>query len=149
MFKLRYIIALAISVILISSGCKKTQEKIVSNFLEQYFEDNILNRDYIVNYAKDQGTDISSQFEGYTFKLYKNTYYDGPMTATKDGVTITGTWSCNSDYGKLTISLTQPNPPTEFTFLNREWRFTQKAIPIMKLAPWGSTADTELDMERL
>jgi hypothetical protein len=148
-YRLRYIIAILVSLILITTGCKKAQEAYVANVFEQYFEQNILNRDFIVNFASDQGNDITTQFNGYIFRLSKNTYYDGPMTATKDGVTTTGTWSSNSDYGKLIINLNQPSTPTEFNFINREWRFTEKALPIMKLAPWGSTAAIELHMERL
>ncbi len=136
---------------IIESGCKKAappQQEVTVNILEQYFDQNILNKDFIVNYAKDQGNDITSQYSGWVFRLLKNTYYDGPMTAVINGVTYTGTWSSNSDYGKLVINITQPTPPAPMIFLNREWRFTEKALPIMKLAPWGSTDDTQLFMER-
>jgi hypothetical protein len=71
------------------------------------------------------------------------------MTAIKNGVTYSGTWACNSDYGKLTINITQPSVPAEIGFLNREWRFTKKDLPVMELAPWGSTAPIVLHMRRL
>jgi hypothetical protein len=131
------------------TGCKKkTEEVYVANIFEQYFEQNILNNDFIVSYSKNQGIENTSEFDGYRFRLLKNTYYDGPMTATKNGITYSGTWSSNSDYGKLIININQPSIPTEFIFLNRSWRFTEKALPIMKLAPWGSTEDSELHMQR-
>lgn len=148
-YKFKFFIALLISFLLVFSSCKKTQEVYVANVFEQYFEQNILNKNFIVNYAKDRGTDITTQFAGDTFMLFKNTYYDGPMKAVKNGVTYTGTWSSNSDYGKLVISINQPSPPAEFNFINRDWRFTEKALPVMKLAPWGSTDSTSLYMERL
>ncbi|MBU3714599.1 MAG: hypothetical protein FGM46_06575 [Ferruginibacter sp.] len=129
-------------------SCKKPQETYVANILEQYFEQNILNSDFIVSYASVGNEDITAQYDGYIFRLLKKTYLDGPMTATKDGVTYTGTWSSTADYGKLVISITQPTPPAEFIFLNREWRFTEKALPVMKLAPWGSSADIVLHMKR-
>jgi len=71
------------------------------------------------------------------------------MTAIKNGTTYTGTWSCNEDFSKLTISLTQPTTPAEFVFLNRAWKFTKKAVPVMELAPWGNLNPQVLNMERL
>jgi hypothetical protein len=129
-------------------SCKKTEQVYVNNVLEQYFEQNILNNDFTVSYAYDRGTTLTSQYDGWVFRLLKNTYYDGPMTAVKNGVTYTGTWSSNSDYGKLDIQINQPSVPTECLFLNRSWRFTQKALPTMKLAPWGSTDSIVLHMQR-
>jgi hypothetical protein len=130
-------------------GCKKkTEEVYVANIFEQYFEQNILNNDFIVSYSKNQGVENTNEFDGYRFRLLKNTYYDGPMTATKNGITYSGTWSSNGDYGKLKINITQPTIPAEFIFLNKSWRFTEKALPTMKLAPWGSTDSTELHMQR-
>jgi len=130
-------------------GCKKKAEEVyVANIFEQYFEQNILNNDFIVSYSKNQGVENTIEFEGYRFRLLKNTYYDGPMTATKNGITYSGTWSSNSDYGKLIININQPSTPAEFIFLNRSWRFTEKALPTMKLAPWGSTDSTALYMQR-
>ena len=143
------IIAIAAIVTISFSSCKKTQEVYVATVFEQYFEQNILNKPFKVNYAKDRGNDITSQYIGDTFMLFKNTYYDGPMTAKINGLTYTGTWSSNSDYGKLVISITQPTTPAALIFINRDWRFTEKALPIMKLAPWGSTDSTSLFMERL
>lgn len=132
-------------------SCKKAatpKEVVTGNILEQYFDQNILNKDFTVYYAKDSGNVITGQYTGWVFRLLKNTYYNGAMTAVINGVTYTGTWSSNSDYGKLIINISQPAPPAEMIFINREWRFTEKALPIMKLAPWGSTDDTELHMER-
>jgi hypothetical protein len=71
------------------------------------------------------------------------------MTGTKDGITYSGTWSCNEDYSKLVISLTSPSVPAAFGFINRSWKFTKKALPIMELAPWGTTDPKILHMRRL
>ena len=98
-YKTRFIIAVLISALLLATSCKKTQEAYVANVLEQYFEQNILNRDFIVRFASDEGSDITSQYTGYVFRLLKNTYYDGPMTAKIGSQTYTGTWSSNEDFG--------------------------------------------------
>jgi hypothetical protein len=129
------------------NGCSKTaKEAIQTSYLQQQFEDNILNKNFRVHLATDNGLDLTAQYAGYTYVLYKSTYYNGPMTAVKNGVTYNGTWSSNDDYSKLVITF--PSTPAEFVFLNREWRFTKKALPIMELAPWGTTEPKVLHMER-
>jgi hypothetical protein len=147
-YKSRFIIAIVMAALLLFTGCKKGS--IVTpnqNALEQYFEDNILNKDFTVHFASDNGADITAQYSGITFKLLKNTYYDGVMTATNSLFTINGTWSSNSDYSKLVITLPATTFPS-FAFLSREWKFTKKAVPIMELAPWGTTEPDILHMQR-
>lgn len=154
LFKTRFLIAILCSVLILALSCKKAVENKTENILEQYFEQNVLNRDFIVNLATDNGTDLTNDYTGYIFRLEKNSSTnsntEGPMIAKLNGtVTCTGTWGCTEEFGKLTISLTIPTAPTGFDFLNRSWKFTEKAFPIMKLAPWGSTAPKVLYMERL
>jgi hypothetical protein len=148
-YRSRYLIAVLFAILLLAVGCKKVKEEITQDLLQQYFETNILNRDFRVKLATDNGTDLTTQYDGYIFRLLKNTNYDGPMTGTKNGTIITGTWNSNEDFSKLTISLTLPTTPSEFVFLNRPWRFTKKAVPVMELAPWGSSVPIVLHMERL
>jgi hypothetical protein len=71
------------------------------------------------------------------------------MTGIKNGNTITGSWSTDAEYTKLDILLNSPTIPTEFIFINRVWKFTKKSLPIMELAPWGSTDPKVLHMRRL
>lgn len=134
---------------LLIGGCKKTKDDVTQNILQQYFDTNILNRDFKVKLATQDTTDLTSNFTGYVFRLMKTTNYDGPMTAKRNDSTYTGTWNTNDDFGKLTINLTAPFIPQSFVFLNRSWRFTKKALPVMELAPWGTTDSTVLHMERL
>jgi len=143
------IIFFAASVLLLSfTNCSKSAvvEAAQTSYLQQQFEDNILNKNFRVFLATDNGTDLTPQYAGYTYILYKSTYYNGPMTAVKSGVTYNGTWSSNEDYSKLVISF--PTTPVEFVFLNREWKFTKKSLPIMELAPWGTLEPKVLHMER-
>jgi hypothetical protein len=148
-YKSRFIIAITFAtLLLLLTGCKKAVENVQQDLAKQYFEENILNRDFKVLLATDNGTDITSQFSGFTFRLTKNTFTDGPMTASNSLFTESGTWICTEEYGKLTINL----PTTRiasFSFLNREWKFTSKALPILKFAPWGTTEPKVLHMERL
>ena len=135
-----------ISLFLICSSCKKGDTG-NNPLLEKYFETNILTRNFIVSLAKDNTTDLTANYNGYIFVLLKTDLYHGPMTATKNGVVYDGTWSSNSDYSKLVITL--PDSPAEFNFLTRSWRFTSKNLPTLKLAPWGSSDPIVLYMKRL
>lgn len=146
------IVALAFGLILLLGSCKKLAVATGSQSqLEALFEQNILNKNFVVHFAGDNGMDITSQFSSFTFVLTKtSSFYGGPMTATTtSGTTYTGTWASNNDYSKLSISITDPSTPAPFVFINRDWRFTKKAFPIMELAPWGSTEAKVLHMQRL
>jgi hypothetical protein len=137
----------ALTVLFIFNGCSKSAvEAVQQSYYEKQFEDNILNKNFRVHLAVDNGTDLTTQYTGYTYILYKATYYNGPMTAVKNGTTYNGTWSSNEDYSKLVISF--PGAPAEFVFLNRDWKFTKKSLPIMELAPWGTLEPKVLHMER-
>lgn len=137
----------ALTMLLVFYGCSKSPvEAIQQSALEQQFEDNILNKNFRVHLAMDNGSDLTAQYNGYTFVLLKTTTRNGPLTATKNAVTYTGSWSTNDDFSKLVIGL--PAAPSEFNFLTREWKFTKKALPIMELAPWGSLEPKVLHMER-
>lgn len=149
-YKWRFVIALFFAVIiLLVYGCSKDGPAPTVELYQKYFEENVLNRDFIVSLATDNGSDSTARYAGWVFKLLKNTYLDGPMTAIKNGVTHTGTWQCNEDYGKLIININQPSVPASFSFINREWRFTKKDLPTMELAPWGSSSLVVLHMLRL
>ncbi|MFZ1372138.1 MAG: hypothetical protein WAR78_17265 [Ferruginibacter sp.] len=136
-----------LTLLFVITGCSKSAvETVQTTYLQQQFEDNILNKNFRVHLATDNGVDLTPQYTGYTFVLYKSTYYNGPMTAVKNGITYNGTWSSNDDYSKLVITF--PSTPAEFVFLNREWKFTKKSLPIMELATWGTLEPKVLHMER-
>ena len=131
------------------NSCSKAKEAIQeaqATYLEQQFNDNILGKNFRVQLATDTAVDITAQFSGYVFVMTKSTYYNGPATATKSGVIYNGTWSSNDDYSKFVINF--PTAPAQIVFINREWRFTKKALPIMELAPWGTTDPKVLHLER-
>ncbi|MEP6951794.1 MAG: hypothetical protein ABI863_21055 [Ginsengibacter sp.] len=134
------------SFLLMGLSCKKSGDSGTNAQLEQYFETNVLNRNFIVSLAQDNGTDLTTNYNGYIFVLLKTDFYHGPLQATKSGMTYLGTWSSNNDYSKLVITL--PVTPAEFGFLSRDWRFTSKNFPTLALAPWGSTEALVLHMYR-
>lgn len=135
---------LAIAIVSALPACKKGVQQ---TLMEAYFEKNILNQSFVITLAMDRGTDLTADYAGYTFVLKKGSdYYNGMLLVSKGGYQYAGTWVSNEDYGKLIISLQVP--PNEFTFLAREWRFTSKNIPVLKFAPWGSSENIALTMER-
>lgn len=138
----------SLAILAILNGCGKSSivEQVQQNAYEKQFEDNILNQNFRVQMATDNGVVLTPEYDGYTFRLMKATSYNGLLTAQKNSVTYNGSWSCNEDYSKLVISL--PIAPPEFIFLTREWKFTKKSLPIMELAPWGTTEPKVLHMER-
>ena len=40
--------------------------------LEKFFEENVLNKDFVVNFASDNGVDLTANYNGYTFKFRSN-----------------------------------------------------------------------------
>jgi len=126
-------------------SCKKGETSSGSQ-VEQYFEANVINKDFIINFASDNGTDLTANYIDYTFRLLKTDFYHGALEAQKNSTIATGTWSSNEDYSKLIITL--PNTPPELIFLTRPWRFTKKRPEQLELAPWGSTEPLVLYMQR-
>ncbi len=146
MAQLKNISFIVLCFLLLFTSCKKAGDLVNNPLLEQYFETNVLNRDFTVSLATDNSTDLTPNYTGYIFVLLKTDFYHGPLKATIGNTVYMGTWSSNADYSKLDISLTVP--PPEFTFLSRSWRFTSKSFPTLKLSPWGSTEALVLHMYR-
>ncbi len=131
-YRLRFPIALIVSIVLLIFSCKK--ESTTNN--QAFFEANVVNQNLTIHMAEDNGTDVTNQFSSYTFKFTKTTANSGTLTATNTLLNFNGTWSVSTDFYNLTISL--PSPPIEFSFLNRVWKFTQSSIPIMELSSSAS-----------
>src|SRR5829696_2106644 len=82
LYKGRMIIAFGFACLVLLSSCKKLRAAAGSRSdMEELFEENILNKNFVVHFASDNGIDITSQFTGYNFILTKTTsFYEGPMT---------------------------------------------------------------------
>ncbi len=142
----KYIAFVFLTSAILCFSCKKTIQKIELSIAENYFNNNLIGKDFVITLATDSTTDLTSDYSGYTFVLLKTDYYHGPLQVTKGTNKYMGTWSCNEDYSKLTIVL--PDSVPVFRFLTRNWRFTKKDVPTLKFAPWGSTAPIALNMTR-
>ncbi|MFZ1528372.1 MAG: hypothetical protein WAT19_06465 [Ferruginibacter sp.] len=149
LFRWRFAVAIAMAAaILFLFSCKKIVEDTQQDIAQQYFENNILNSDFVIDSAYDNDVDITARYAGFRMRLLKTTLTDGPITATKTDSIVNGTWLAAESYGKLSINFT--NPPAGFPFFNRSWRFLEKNLPVMKLAPWGvAGSSTRLYLRRL
>lgn len=137
---------LFLTFIIFNSSCKKSIKNVSHSLAEQYFEMYVIGNDFSVTLAKDNTSDITSDYNSYKFVLLETDLLHGPLKATSGGNSYMGTWQTNDDYSKLDISL--PDSIAVFKFLSRSWRFTKKANPTLELAPWGSTAPLVLHMTR-
>lgn len=104
--------------------------------LSKIFEAYILNKDIRVSQAKFEGRDTTTLLSSYTFKLIKNTYYNGPFIAVKDNDTFTGTWDSNIDYSKLVLDI-RANSALEWISIH--WKFKNKTTTSLELIPWFDT----------
>jgi len=123
------------------NSCKKKEEIITQKAYEpstmnKFFEDYILNKDIRVFQAKFEGRDTTAMFSDYIFKLYKNTYYDGPFEARTSTDTFTGTWECNEDYSKLILNIKKNSA---LNWVSISWKFKSKTTSSMELIPWFDT----------
>lgn len=140
---------LAISFFILLSCSKEPQNGVKPTDAEQYWETNVINKDFKVSKAINNGTDITASFNSWTFRMLKTDYYKGQVQASNGMDIYTGFWNCNNDYSKLEIKF--PLPPTApalFGFLNREWKFTKTAIPLLEFGPWMGTDAVVLHLLR-
>ena len=130
------IVCLIVAVLALSCK-KKIEEKVFEpSFLNKFMEDNILNRDFTITEARFEGRDTTAMYNGYVFKLLKNTYYDGPFEARRNGNTYTGTWQSNDDYSKLILDI-KVNDTLRWVSLT--WKFKSKTQTSLEIIPWFNT----------
>jgi hypothetical protein len=110
-----------------------------------FFDNNFINKDLIIHLATDNGTTITSQYNGYILRFAKNAATSGSVSISNTLVSYPGTWTTTADH--TTVTIVMPTPPNEFAFLNRQWKFTHYSIPIMELAPVASGDNKVLHFE--
>lgn len=75
----------------------------------------------------DNGTDATSQFNGYEFVFSAN----GTVTASKSGSSVTGTWATGADESTNKISISFGL--LKFPDLNHDWTFITKSYTVFSL----------------
>ena len=116
-------------------SCKKSSTPTVTP--QQFFETNVIDQSHVVNLATDRGTDVTFNYNGYTFRINKTTPLNGSFVAANNLFSVTGTWVITSDYEQITFNL--PTAQSSFAFFNRAWKFTNRSAPIFELVPVDNT----------
>ncbi|ULQ52839.1 hypothetical protein [Flavihumibacter fluvii] len=84
---------------------------------------------WIVHLFTDSGTDETSDFAGYDFVFAT----DGKLTATKSGVTTTGTWSARTDDGKQKLELNLVTTDAVLMQVNNDWIILSSSSSLLEL----------------
>ena len=93
----------------------------------------ILNQNLRITYARDNATDITQQFQLYTFRFAGN-YPGGEAQVWNDLFARIGSW--NGGDGTFTIAL-PTDPFWEMAFLNRTWMITETGPGMFTLTADG------------
>lgn len=110
---------LLLSTLLLSTGCKKAIEQIQEDLVIKAMTDG----QWAVTNFIQNGTNITSDFSGYTFK-----YKDNPkkVDAIRNAVTeLTGDWGGNS--ADLTTWANFSGAPTPLSLINGTWKITRNS----------------------
>lgn len=133
-YKLMLILSISFTSTILLISCDKDDDDSNStpSSNSQYFSANVVGRDLLVQQASDNSTDITAQFNGYTFHLTKTATYSGTISASNDLLTVNGTWSVAGDFDKITFTF-----PTDvissLSFFNKEWQFSSRATTVIEL----------------
>ncbi len=91
----------------------------------------ILNQNFVISYARDNGADITAQFRDFTFN-FQGTAPAGKAHVWNDLLAQTGTWKFMEGTDVFEIKY-----PTEIfeqlVFLNRVWRIGESSSSVLRL----------------
>jgi hypothetical protein len=108
------ILFLLLSGLLLASSCKKYVQRQETNALISIMTSGV----WMVTHYADSGTDITSNFSGYTFQFYAN----GTVDAIKAGMAQPGTWVGNINAHTITSNFPAAGSPLDK--LNAVWTIT-------------------------
>lgn len=84
---------------------------------------------WMVHLFTDSGSDETSDFAGYDFVFGA----DGKLTATKLGVTATGTWATRTDDGLQKLDLNLVTTNAVLLQVNNDWIILSSSASLMEL----------------
>ena len=84
---------------------------------------------WMVHLFTDSGSDETSDFAGYDFVFAT----DGKLTATKLGVTTTGTWATRTDDGLQKLDLNLVTTDAVLLHVNNDWVILSSSASLMEL----------------
>lgn len=105
-------VIIALSLLLILGGCKKSIEKLKENAVISAMTDG----QWVITNFVNNGAVITSDFSPYKFQFYSNQTVDA---INNGSVEKTGTW--DGDANTMTITANFPNSGATLTLINGTW----------------------------
>ena len=87
---------------------------------QQNFESNVTNRNLQVSQSGDDGVNNTANFNGLVFRFSGTGSLSGTATASNSLLAVTGSWTVNASFDKLTISF-PTSTLSQLAFMNKEW----------------------------
>jgi hypothetical protein len=137
MKKILSITVLAIIVMIAFSSCKKDGNSTSAQVAA--LNTTAVQGKWRVTYFADNGIDETIHFIGYEFQFNSN----NTVTATKGGITVSGTWASGNDDSAIKFILSFSSP-VEFLDLNNDWHVTQQSstkITLQDISGGGGGTD--------
>jgi major membrane immunogen (membrane-anchored lipoprotein) len=116
--KTKHFVAMMLIAFALLTSCKKEDTLTTTNIVTA--------GTWRVSYFNEENDDNSADFSGYTFTFEDN----GTMTATKNGVTETGTWSTQDNTTEFYMTIGNSKPLTD---LSSGWTIIEKTETSIKL----------------
>lgn len=108
---------------LLATSCKKTIEAKAENAIMKAMTDG----QWVVSNFTSNGTDITSDFTGYSFQYHNNYTVDAIKN---DSIQTTGTWE--GDVNSMNISANFSNVANPLLLLNGVWHVTDNSWTYVK-----------------
>jgi hypothetical protein len=139
-YKMLPVAAVALCCVIMASGCKKDDNSNDTSTAQVYFTSNVINRDLLLTYAKDNTTDVTAKFNGFNFRLTDTASLAGTITVWNDLLSVKGTWTIDAGYDKISFAV-PVNIIPDLALLNKEWQFTSRESAIIKVTATNGEAD--------
>ncbi len=138
--KLILLSAISFSGALLLTSCSKDPvNKSSTSPGHDYFVANVLGRDLMVTSAIDNTTDITADFNGYTFHLTDTAALGGTISAANFVRTTIGMWTVDAAYSKITFTF--PSSIPILNFMTKQWQFTSNSAITIDLGAANGETD--------
>lgn len=128
-----------VAVILLSSSCKKTIEKVAEDLVIKAMTDG----QWVVTSFTQNGTNITSNFSGYKFQYYSNKTVDAILNGVKER---TGNWDGNAS--AMTTWADFPGAANPILLINGTWQITNNGWTYVEATQTNGTEVKTLRLDK-
>ena len=131
--------------IVLFTSCKKDENNNTPSWPGNQI---LIDKDFLVSYAKDNGGNITANYAGYTFRFAgPPSLLTGTATVTNTLLTITGTWTMTAGRDRITFAF-PTNLFPELSYMNKTWIVTNAtANPVVLNATFGEDDELRLTLK--